>query len=71
MNISRFAKAIAYECLTALLLVISVLFQAAMHTEGQMEEAYVRSNVLLFLTAAVDVYKRQESTIPAAAWRRS
>ena len=53
MNISRFAKAIAYECLTALLLVISVLFQAAMHTEGQMEEAYVRSNVLLFLTAAV------------------
>ena len=53
MNISRFAKAIAYECLTALLLVKSVLFQAAMHTEGQMEEAYVRSNVLLFLTAAV------------------
>lgn len=53
MNISRFAKAVAYECLTALLLVVSAIFQTAMHTKGQMEEAYVRSNVLLFLAAAV------------------
>lgn len=52
MSISRFVKAIAYEILTALLLIISALFQAAMHTEGQMEKAYFQSNTFLFIAAA-------------------
>lgn len=52
MSISRFAKAIAYEVLTALLLVISALFQTAMHTDGQMEKAYFQSNLFLFIAAA-------------------
>ena len=34
MNITRFAKAVAYECLTAILLLLSVLCQAMLHGEG-------------------------------------
>lgn len=53
MNISRFAKAVAYEALTALLLLVSVVFQAAMHREGGLEKAYSHSCLLLFATAAL------------------
>ena len=52
MNITRFAKAITYAVLTALLLVLSGCFQAAMHTQGGLEEGYFRSVTFLFVTAA-------------------
>lgn len=51
MNISRFAKCIVYEVVTALLLVIGVAFQAAMHKSGGLETSYFRSNGFLFLLA--------------------
>lgn len=51
MNISRFAKCIVYEVVTALLLGIGVAFQTAMHNPGGPETAYFRSGTFLFLLA--------------------
>lgn len=53
MKLTRFAKAILYLAFTALLLLISTLFHAAMHSEGGLEEGYFRSNSYLFILAAV------------------
>lgn len=52
MNITRFAKAVAYECLTAILLLLSVLCQAMLHGEGGPEAGYFRCGLVLFITAA-------------------
>lgn len=53
MRITRFAKAIVYECFTALLIVLSFVFQNGLQNPEQMEIAYSRSNWFLFITAAV------------------
>lgn len=52
MNITRFAKAVAYECLTAILLLLSVLCQAMLHGEGGPEAGYFRCGLVLFIAAA-------------------
>ena len=51
MNISRFAKSIAYLAAAALLLLLSVIFQVGMHSEGGPEASYFRSNTFLFVVA--------------------
>lgn len=53
MKLTRFAKAILYILLTAVLLALSSVFQTAMHTEGKLEEHYFQSNSFLFIFAAV------------------
>ena len=52
MKITRLAKGIAYLVATVLVACISVAIQAAMHTEGGLEENYFRSDGVLFLIAA-------------------
>lgn len=52
MNITRFAKSIAYLAAAALLIAVSVFFQLGMHSEGGMETSYFRSNLFLFIAAA-------------------
>lgn len=52
MKITRLAKGIAYLVATVLVACISVAMQAAMHTEGGLEENYFRSDGVLFLIAA-------------------
>ena len=52
MKITRLAKGIAYLVATVLVSCISVAMQAAMHTEGGLEENYFRSDGVLFLIAA-------------------
>ena len=44
MRITRFAKAIVYECFTALLIVLSFVLQNGLQNPEQMEIAYSRSN---------------------------
>ena len=51
MNITRFAKSIAYLAAAALLIAVSVFFQVGMHSEGGMETSYFRSNLFLFIAA--------------------
>ncbi len=51
MNISRFAKSIAYLAAAALLILLSVIFQVGMHSEGGPEASYFRSNTFLFVVA--------------------
>ena len=53
MRITRFAKAIAYECLTALLILLSFALQNGLQQTEQLEAAYGRSNLFLFIAAAV------------------
>ena len=52
MKITRLAKGIAYLVGAVILTSISVAMQAAMHTEGSVEENYFRSDGVLFLLAA-------------------
>lgn len=52
MNITRFAKGVAYECLTAVLLLLSVLCQVMLHGEGGPEAGYFRCGLVLFIAAA-------------------
>ena len=51
MNITRFAKSIAYLAAAALLIAVSVFFQVGMHSEGGPEASYFRSNTFLFVVA--------------------
>ncbi len=51
MNISRFAKSIAYLTGAALLLLLSVVFQIGMHSEAGPETSYFQSNTFLFVVA--------------------
>lgn len=53
MRITRFTKAVIYEFLTALLLLLSFLFQRDLRDAAQIETAYGRSNWFLFIAAAV------------------
>lgn len=68
MNISRFAKAVAYECLTAILFLISVFSQAVLHHEDGPEAGYFRCGLILFIAAStllgVGVY-----SMMAYTWR--
>ncbi len=51
MNISRFAKSIAYLAATVLLLLLSMLFQAGMHSGTGPETSYFQSNTFLFIVS--------------------
>lgn len=53
MKLSRFAKGILYLAVTAVMAIISALLQGYMLSEGNLETGYFRSDLILFILAAV------------------